>query len=74
MYSRADANSDLTGNYSNFTGGVGATRQIFRGTHLSLRLDARQYDSNTYSRYTRVLYRATVGLAFSPRSIPLRLW
>jgi hypothetical protein len=74
IYSRADATSDLTGNYSNFSGGLGATRQLFRGTHLSLRLDARQYDSNTYSRYTRVLYRATVGLAFTPRNIPLRLW
>jgi hypothetical protein len=73
-YSRGQANSDITGSYSSFSGGAGATRQIARGTHLNIRVDARQYKSGTFTHYNRVLYRATLGVTFAPKDIPLSLW
>jgi hypothetical protein len=73
-YSWASAISDLRGNYQTFYGGAGATRQLTRATHVTLRVDARKYDSSTYSNYNRVLYRATLGIAFTPKDIPLTLW
>jgi len=73
-YSRSEAISDITGNYNNLSGGLGATRQLAHGCHLSLRWDVRQYNSGTFGRYDRLLYRATVGLAFTPKDIPLTLW
>jgi hypothetical protein len=35
---------------------------------------ARRYDSGTFSRYDRLIYRGTIGISFSPGDLPVRIW
>jgi hypothetical protein len=61
------------GNYTQYSAGVGATYTLGRDIHLSLRYDFRDQQVDV-SNYQHSGSRATVGLNFSPGSLPLSLW
>ncbi|HXP89108.1 MAG TPA: hypothetical protein VN841_30585 [Bryobacteraceae bacterium] len=59
--------------YTQKTGSVGATYEIFRDLHATARFDGRD-QTISVNGYVRASYRASVGLSFSPGTIPLSLW
>jgi hypothetical protein len=59
--------------YRQFTGGTGMTYSFYKALHLTARYDARHQEIDV-AGYRRTSYRATIGIAFSPGSIPLALW
>ena len=59
--------------YRQFNGGVGATYAFYKALHLTTRYDARHQEIDL-AGYRRTSYRATIGIAFSPGSVPLALW
>lgn len=59
--------------YTQKSGSVGATYTILRTLHATARFDLRD-QTISVAGYARSSYRATVGLSFSPGTIPLSLW
>jgi hypothetical protein len=59
--------------YSMFTGGAGITYNLTHALHAIARYDLRQQEIQL-ATYRATSYRATVGIAFSPGSLPLSLW
>lgn len=59
--------------YSQFSGGAGFTYELTRAFHIIGRYDARHQEIDL-AGYRRTSYRATIGLGFSPGSVPLSLW
>lgn len=59
--------------YSTFTGGFGATYRLARAFHVNARFDARDQQIDVVG-YKNNGYRATLGLAFAPGTVPLTLW
>ena len=61
------------GSYSQYSAGAGITYALGHATHLTLRYDFRdqEFDVSNYKHHGS---RATVGLNFSPGSLPLSLW
>ena len=61
------------GEYSQYSAGAGMTYALGHDIHLSLRYDFRdqQIDISNYRHHGS---RATIGLNFSPGSLPLSLW
>jgi hypothetical protein len=72
-YTRLSALTQTLGAYSSYGVGGGATRDLKKGLHAVLRLDARRYDvaGNGFSRND---FRVMLGLSFSPGDVPLALW
>lgn len=61
------------GKYKTVSAGFGATRAInSRNMFLTLRFDARRYVAG--SSFHRNAYNASLGFAYSPGDVPLRLW
>lgn len=78
-YGRMTSLSQELGAYNTYTGGVGLTRDISKGLHAVVRLDAIHYKIGTAAQTTEPVfdhneYRMTVGFTFSPGDIPLVLW
>jgi hypothetical protein len=73
-YTRANSISNVVGSYGDVSGDLSTSRQIGRFTYLTFNFDAMQYRSSSFSGYNRLTYSASLGLAFSPGNIPLRLW
>ena len=72
-YSRLSALIQTLGAYASYGAGAGVTRDLTKGLHAVVRLDARRYDvSGNEFRHTD--YRAMLGLSFSPGDVPLALW
>jgi hypothetical protein len=61
------------GSFTQYSGGAGVSYALGRAMHLSLRYDFRDQQINI-SNYKHSGSRATVGLNFSPGSLPLALW
>ena len=61
------------GAYSQYSAGAGISYALGRDIHLSLRYDFRDQQIDIFS-YRHNGSRATVGLNFSPGSLPLSLW
>jgi hypothetical protein len=61
------------GNFSAFTAGGGFTYQISGPLHFLTHYDYRRYDISG-SVFQRPSYRATIGIGFSPKDVPLSLW
>jgi len=59
--------------YGGFTGGVGITYSLTRALHIIARGYSR-YQQIDIVGYNRTGYRASIGLGFSPGSVPLSLW
>ena len=78
-------NIGIDGAYSNFVGlgvgnrtvsyggGMGFTYELMRYVHVTARIDAIHYDLGGFTG-RRTTERATVGLSFTPKDIPLALW
>ncbi len=73
-YGRMSALVQSIGAYTTYGGGIGITRELGKGLHTVLRLDARHYDIAGSSMFAHTEYRATLGLAFSPGDLPLAIW
>lgn len=74
MYGRMDALVQTIGAYSAYGGGFGVTRELGKGLHAVMRLDARHYDVAGGGLPTTTEYRTSVGLTYSPSDLPLVLW
>jgi hypothetical protein len=65
--------TQTVGNFSSVTAGGGFTYQITGPLHFLAHYDYRRYDiSGTV--FQRPSYRATIGIGFSPKDVPLSLW
>jgi hypothetical protein len=73
-YGRLTSLVQTLGVYTTYGAGAGITRDLGRGLHTVLRLDAHHYDIASSTAYTRTEYRASLGLNFSPGDLPLVLW
>jgi hypothetical protein len=74
-YSAMHSVTHLVGSYEGYHGGWGATRRLGKNFHAVARFDARRYDmGGLRQQFDRVMYRATLGIAFSPGDMPLSLW
>jgi len=62
-----------TGSYATFAGSAGFTYTLGRGISLSARYDVNQQQIDL-GNYNQTSTRATLGLMFSPGSVPLALW
>jgi hypothetical protein len=72
-YNRLSALIQTLGAYSSYGAGGGVTRDLKKGLHAVLRLDARRYDVGG-NAFRRTDYRAMLGMSFSPGDVPLALW
>jgi hypothetical protein len=59
--------------YQQVSGGAGMSYAVYKALHLIARYDARHQEIDL-AGYRRTSYRATIGIAFSPGSVPLALW
>jgi hypothetical protein len=59
--------------YQQFSGGAGMSYAVYKALHLTARYDARHQEIDV-AGYRRTGYRATIGIAFSPGTVPLALW
>lgn len=73
-YLRANSISNVIGPYGDDAGTLSASRQLARFVHLTFNASAIQYRSSSFAGYNRLTYSANLGMAFSPGSIPLRVW
>lgn len=73
-YGRMTSLVQTLGVYTTYGVGAGITRDLGRGLHTVLRLDAHHYDIASSTAYTHTEYRASLGLNFSPGDLPLVLW
>ena len=62
-----------TASFTTFTGSAGFTYKLGRGISLAARYDVNQQQVDL-GNYNRTSTRATLGLLFSPGTIPLALW
>jgi len=61
------------GAYSSYSAGAGVTRELGKGLHAVLHLDASHFEV-AGNAFLHTEYRASVGLSFSPGDVPLALW
>jgi hypothetical protein len=73
-YTRAYSMENVIGNYADVTGTLSASRALDRFLHLTFSMSAIQYQSPSFAGYNQLTYTATLGLAFSPGNLPLRVW
>jgi len=60
--------------YKSYVGSAGFTYNLTGALHIVARYDAREQQIDFANGFSRVSYRATLGLAFSPGDVPLSLW
>jgi hypothetical protein len=73
-YSSGDVISNVTGAYRSYSGSLDVARRLGHGLNAVARFDARQYDSGNFARYNRLIYRGSIGFAYTPGDLPLRIW
>jgi hypothetical protein len=73
-YSRAESVANVVGEYGGYSGGFSASRKLRNSLHLTAAANAYKYESATFAGYNRLTYSASLGLAFSPGNVPLRVW
>ncbi len=73
-YGRMTTLVQTIGAYTAYGAGVGITRDLGKGLHAVVRLDARHYDIASGTLLANTEYRTSVGLNFSPGDLPLALW
>ena len=72
-YTRLSALAQTLGAYTSYGVGGGATRDLKKGLHAVLRLDARRYDV-AGNEFRHNDFRVLLGLSFSPGDVSLALW
>jgi hypothetical protein len=73
IYSKLTTIGQSIAPYTQKSGSVGTTYELVKDLHLTARFDARDQTLDVQG-YHRTGYRASVGLSFSPGTIPLSLW
>ena len=73
-YYRTKAIAGLLGYYDDIGGTVSASRLIGRYVHAFVGLGVRQFQTPDLSQRNGLIYQARIGLGFTPRDIPLRVW
>jgi len=73
-YDRSESIGNVIGEYADSSAGLQITRQISHVVHAAGGITARRYQSSSYAAYNRPMWDARIGLTFSPRDIPLRIW
>ena len=73
-WDRAQSVGNILGEYGDYWAGLQTSRQISHVVHMVGGVTARKYQSNSFGAYNRLIWDARVGLSFSPRDIPLRIW
>jgi hypothetical protein len=73
-YGRMSTLVQTLGAYTSYGGGAGVTRDLGKGLHTVLRLDARHYEVASTAAFVHTDYRFSLGLNFSPGDLPLVLW
>lgn len=73
-YDRGMSIGNIVGEYGDVSAGLQTSRQISHLVHAVAGVTARKYQSGSFTAYNRVIWDARVGLSFSPRDIPLRIW
>jgi hypothetical protein len=73
-YYSSNAVVGATGSYGSASGGLRLSRKIGRSLHFIATHNVRQYDSATFARYRRLINELSLGLAFTPGELPLRVW
>ena len=72
-YSRLGALAQNVGTYDGYQAGVGITRGLSGGLHVVFRVDARRYATN-FAAFNRNASQFSLGFAWSPGDVPLKLW
>jgi hypothetical protein len=72
-YSRLTALVQTLGAYDTYGASGGVTRQLGKGLHAVLHMDARHYNV-AGGHFKHDEYRVTLGLTYSPGDLPLALW
>ena len=72
-YSRLEALIQTLGAYDSYDVGGGFTRDLKKGFHTVLRLDARRVNV-AGDQFHQNDVRAMLGVTFSPGDVPLALW
>jgi hypothetical protein len=70
-YVDSRAHGTIAGNYGNTTGVVSVSRQLGRFLHFAAYYNVREYSSDQYSNYNRLVNTATVSLGYAPGNVRL---
>jgi len=73
-WDRSNSIGNILGEYGDYSAGLSTSRQISHLVHMVASVTARKYQSDNFASYNHVIWDARVGLSFSPRDIPLRIW
>jgi hypothetical protein len=73
-YDRSESIGNILGEYADASAGLQTSRQISHVVHMVAGVTARKYQSSSFTGYNRVIWDARVGITFSPRDVPLRIW
>ena len=73
-WGRSRSIGNILGTYSNISGSLSASRQLFPSVHFIATYSARQYSSQDFTNYNRLVHEARIGLGWSPGDVPLRIW
>lgn len=72
-YSSLSSVGQGIGKYDNYQSGAGFTYRLFEGAHFEARYDFRHYTTQN-QLFKKQSNRVTIGIAFSPTSVPLPIW
>jgi hypothetical protein len=73
-YTSALSIGNVAGAYGAITGTFGMSRSLGHSLSLTMNYSASQYRSPNFTLYNHLIYTGTVGIAWSPGEIPLRIW
>jgi hypothetical protein len=65
---------NVTGRYSTVMGGASISRRLTSSLHFTSSYSLRKYRSRDFERYNRPIQSISVGIAFSPGEMALRMW
>jgi hypothetical protein len=74
QYSTALSFGNVTGGYGSVSGGISMGHKLFGAISLTSSFSATQYQSNSFTLYNHLVYSASVGLGYSTKGIPVRLF
>jgi hypothetical protein len=72
-YSTLGGLSQGLSSYQQFNAGASASYALGRSMHITARYESRHTELESYF-YNRFGYRASVGLTFSPGTLPVSFW
>ena len=72
-YARLGALAQNVGTYDGYQAGLGVTRDLSHGLQMILRMDERRFATN-YAGLNRTASQVSLGFAWSPGDVPLKLW